>query len=105
MVSKRDEWLRARRRARARLPRPSIESCWVEERAEGAHRLVVRGHGLSSPGGVPTMVAVGGRPVRAVDTSDPDGLVGIVAGGQLGDEVVIDLGPNGLVTGEIGPAP
>lgn len=105
MSSKRDEWLRARRQARERRTRPSIEACWVEERVDGIQRLVVRGRGLSSPGGVPTLVTVGGRPVRAVDTSDPDGLSGIVEGGQGGDEVVIDLGPNGLATGKLASAP
>lgn len=105
MVTRRDEWLQARGRARARRPRPSIESCWLEEQPDGTHQLVVHGDGLSGLGGIPTLVSVGGRPVRHVDASDPNRLRGMVTDGRIGDEVVVDLGPAGRLTGEVEPAP
>lgn len=105
MAGFRDEWLQARTRARERGPSPSIERCWLEERSDGSFELFVRGEDLAGRGGVPTLVRVGGRPARRIDTSDPTLLRGVVDDGEPGDEVVVNLGPAGRITGTVEPAP
>lgn len=98
MSMPRDEWLRSRERARRRRPQPAIESCLLRARADAKFDVIIRGRDLSGGGGVPTLIRVGGRPVRRIESTEGSLLRGIVDDGEAGDEVVVDLGPAGQVT-------
>lgn len=105
MSMPRDEWLRSRARARQRRPQPSIESCLLRARPDAGYDVIIRGRDLSGGGGVPTLVRVGGRPVRRIDTTDKTLLRGVVDDGAAGDDVVVDLGPAGRLTATAEMAP
>ncbi|QSB15650.1 IPT/TIG domain-containing protein [Natronosporangium hydrolyticum] len=101
MSKSRDElWLAPRWATRRPRPAPVIDSCELTTRADGGLDVVIRGRGLRS-GVMPPQIRIGGRPVRRVEGCSETQLFGVVAQGDAGDEVLVDLGPGGEVSAAV----
>lgn len=93
----RGEWLTTRGPRRRSRSAPSIESCRLAARPDGTYELTLSGRNLAF-GAIPALIRVGDRPVRQVVAHGGTVLRGVVAGGEPGDEVTVDLGPGGLLS-------
>lgn len=101
MSKSRDElWLAPRWAARRPRPAPVIDSCELTTRPDGGLDVVIRGRGLRS-GVMPPQIRIGGRPVRRVEGRSETLLCGVIAQGDTGDEVLVDLGPGGEVSAAV----